>query len=136
MPTGGKRQGQVGQQGGRLPGLLAPANENWRASPILQGRADRPAFDLRTQSGANLIHRQAEAPCFQPVHGDGVILGSFVEGRVHVLGAVGVRQDRRQPARELVQLDDVGPEDLHCDVAAHAADHLLDPHVDRLREAE
>ena len=39
-------------------------------------------------------------------------------------------------ARDLVQLGDVGAEDLHRDVAAHAADHLLDAHVDRLREAE
>ena len=121
---------------GASPGLLAPANEDRRAAPILQGRADRPAFDLGTQRGGNRIHRQAEAPRFQPVHRDRVILRAFVEGRVHVLGAIDAGQDRRQPARDLVELGDVGPEDLHCDVAAHAADHLLDAHVDRLREAE
>ena len=136
VPTGGERQRQIGQQGGRLPGLLASANEDRRAPPVLQRRADGPAFDLGAQGGADLVHRQTETSGFQPVHCDRVILGAFVEGRVHVLRAVDTRQDRRQPARELVQLRDVGPEDLDGDVAAHAADHLLDAHVDRLGEAE
>ena len=95
----------------------------------------RPSIWVRSEA-AIVIHRQTETPRFQPVHGDRVILRAFVERRVHVLGAVDAGQDRRQPARELVELGDVGTEDLHRDVAAHAADHLLDAHVDRLREAE
>ena len=67
---------------------------------------------------------------------DRIILRAFVERRVHVLGAIDAGQDRRQLARDLVELRDVRTEDLHRDVAAHAADHLLHAHVDRLREAE
>ena len=46
------------------------------------------------------------------------------------------RQDRRQLACDLVQLRRCRGQNLHRDVAAHPADHFLDAHVDRLREAE
>ena len=53
-----------------------------------------------------------------------IILRALVERGVDILGAVDAGQNGRQLAGDLVELCDVRPENLHRDIAAHAADHL------------
>ena len=128
--------GRLRQQRRSLAGLLAAAHQDRRAAAVFQRGADRPALDLGAQRVGDRVHRQAEAPGLHPVDRDRIILRAFVERRVHVFGAIDAGQDRRQPGRDLVELRNVGAEDLDRHVAAHAADHLLHAHVDRLGEAE
>ena len=93
----------------------------------------RPSIWVRSELE---IESQAETSRLHAVHRNRVILCTLIECGVDILGAVDAGQNDRQLVRNLVKLGDVRAEDLHSDIAANAADHLLHAHVDRLREAE